>query len=108
VVTKLFGAWDHAVRSSSAVENWHSVLRPFLAVHRHLSADMLAILAVWHNHQLASRGLHKGLSPLMRSGLANAPTDWLAALGYSSASLSCELQPCSMLSLEHKMEGIAA
>ena len=28
VVAKLFGAWDQAVRSSSAVENWHSVLRP--------------------------------------------------------------------------------
>jgi hypothetical protein len=108
VVTKLFGAWDQAVRSSSAVENWHSVLRPFIAVHRHLSADMLAILAVWHNHRLATRGLHKGLSPLIRTGLANAPTDWLAALGYSSASPSCELQPCSMLSHEAQIEDIAA
>ncbi len=85
VVAKLFGAWDQAVRSSSTVENWHSVLRPFIAVHRCLSADMLAILAVWHNHRLASHGLHKGLSPLIRSGWAKESTDWLAALGYSSA-----------------------
>ena len=84
VVSGLLDAWDEAVRSSCAVENWHSILRPFIAVHRHLSADMLAILAVWHNHRVASRGLYKGQSPLMRSGLANEPTDWLDALGYGS------------------------
>lgn len=108
VVAKLFRDWDQAVRSSSAVENWHSVLRPFIAVHRCLSADMLAILAVWHNHRLASRGLHKGLSPLIRSGLDQESTDWLVALGYSSASPSCEQQPCSILSCEPEMENIAA
>jgi hypothetical protein len=108
VVAKLFAAWDQAVRSSSAVENWHSVLRPFIAVHRSLSADMLAILAVWHNHRLASRGLHKGLSPLIRSGLVQESTDWLAALGYPSASLSCELRLCSQLSHEPEIESIAA
>jgi hypothetical protein len=108
VVAKLFGTWDQAVRSSSTVENWHSVLRPFIAVHRCLSADMLAILAVWHNHRLASRGLYKGLSPLIRSGLGTESTDWLTALGYSSASPSCEQQPCSIISCEHKMGDIAA
>ncbi len=101
VAAKLLAAWDQAVRSSSAVENWHSILRPFIAVHRSLSADMLAILAVWHNHRLASRGLHKGLSPLIRSGLES--TDWLAALGYSS-----ELRLCSKLSHEPEIESIAA
>jgi hypothetical protein len=86
MVTKLFEVWDEAVRSSSAVENWHSILRPHLAVHRHLSADLLAILAVWHNHRVAPRGLHQGQSPMMRSGLAKEPTDWLVALGYPPAS----------------------
>ena len=37
VAASLLAAWDDAVRSSSAVENWHSILRPFIAVHRHLS-----------------------------------------------------------------------
>jgi hypothetical protein len=78
-VTELFAAWDQAVRSSSAVENWHSILRPHLAVHRSLSADLLA---VWHNHHVAARGYHLGQSPLMRAGLATQPTDWLVALGY--------------------------
>jgi hypothetical protein len=95
VVRELFAAWDQAVRSSSTVENWHSILRPFIAVHRHLDADVLAILAVWHNHRVAPRGLHKGQSPLMRAGLAKKPTDWLVALGYP-ASPSLGPQPCSI------------
>ena len=82
----LFSAWDQAVRASSAVENWHSVLRPFLAVHRSLSAGMLALLAVWHNHRVAPRGLHKGQSSLQRSGLQEKAMDWLVTLGYPPAS----------------------
>ncbi len=78
----LLAAWDRAVRASSAVENWHSVLRPYLAVHRRLSTGLLALLALWHNHQLAPRGLHQGQSPLMRSGVAPVSNDWLEALGY--------------------------
>ncbi|GCE15354.1 hypothetical protein [Tengunoibacter tsumagoiensis] len=78
----LFTAWDRAVRASSAVENWHSIVRPHLAVHRTLSAGMLALLAVWQNHRIAPRGLHEGLSPLQRTGSTEDQPDWLAALGY--------------------------
>lgn len=79
----LFSAWEQAVRASSAVENWHSVLRPHLAAHRKLSAGLLALLAVWHNHLVAPRGLHEGLSPLQRTGSTASTVHWLAALGYS-------------------------
>jgi hypothetical protein len=75
-------AWATAGRASSAVENWHSILRPHLAVHRTLSPGLLALLAVWHNHRVFSRGVHKGTSPLQLSGMRDAPTDWLVALGY--------------------------
>jgi hypothetical protein len=75
-------AWETAVRASSAVENWHSIVRPHLAVHRRLSPGMLALLAVWHNHRVFTRGVHKGQSPLQLSGMRDAPTDWLVALGY--------------------------
>jgi hypothetical protein len=78
----LLGVWSLAVRASSAVENWHSIVRPHLAVHRSLSAGMLALLAVWHNHRVAPRGLHQGLSPLQRSDLTKDATHWLVALGY--------------------------
>jgi hypothetical protein len=79
---RLLGVWSLGVRASSAVENWHSIVRPHLAVHRSLSAGMLALLAVWHNHRVAPRGLHQGLSPLQRSDRTKRATDWLVALGY--------------------------
>jgi hypothetical protein len=79
-------AWTTAGRASSAVENWHSILRPHLAVHRTLSPGLLALLAVWHNHRVFRRGVHKGSSPAQLSGLIDAPTDWLVALGYPPAS----------------------
>ncbi|HVB10019.1 MAG TPA: hypothetical protein VNM16_06590 [Bacillota bacterium] len=85
----LLNTWDATVRASSLVENWHSLLRPHLAVHRTLSPGLLALLAVYHNHQVASRGAHAGLSPFQRSGLNEAPTDWLVALGYQSAHHAC-------------------
>src|SRR6266702_1175234 len=40
--THLLEGWSRAVRASSAVENWHSIVRPHLAVHRSLSAGLLA------------------------------------------------------------------
>ena len=77
------------MRASSAVETWHSVLRPHLAVHRTLSPGLLALLAVWHNHRVFPRGVHQGQSPLHLSGLIDAPTDWLVALGYPPAEHDC-------------------
>jgi hypothetical protein len=79
---RLLATWNQAVRASSVVENWHSIVRPHLAVHRSLSAGILALLAVWHNHRIAQRGLHQGQSPLMRSGMSQQSHDWLVALGY--------------------------
>jgi hypothetical protein len=78
----LLATWDDAVCVSSAVERWHSILRPHLAVRRTLTTGMLALLAVWHNHRVFTRGIHTGQSPLHLSGMTNAPTDWLVALGY--------------------------
>jgi transposase-like protein len=89
----LLHAWERAPRASSAVENWHSILRPHLAVHRSLSAGLLALLAVWHNHRVFTRGVHKGQSPLHLSGMGEAPTDWLIALGYGSAEAVATVSP---------------
>ncbi|MDQ5853444.1 MAG: hypothetical protein M3380_15505 [Chloroflexota bacterium] len=82
----LLATWDGAARASSAVEGWHSIVRPHLAVHRTLSAGLLALLAVWHNHRVFTRGAHTGASPLQLSGMLDAPRDWLVALGYPPAS----------------------
>lgn len=78
----LLGNWDAAVRVSSAVERRHSILRPHLAIHHSLSAGMVALLAVWHNHRVFTRDIYKGKSPLHLSGTLDAPSDWLVALGY--------------------------
>jgi len=78
----LLATWDGAGRASSAVENWHSIVRPHLAVHRRLSSGLLAVLAVWHNHRVFPRGAHAGASPVQLSGMVEGPTDWLVALGY--------------------------
>lgn len=84
MASRLLAAWEQAVRASSVVENWHSIVRPHLAVHRSLSAGMLSLLAVWHNHRIAPRGLHEGLSPLQRTEASPSTHHWLAALGYSA------------------------
>lgn len=78
----LLASWDDAVRVSSAVERYHSILRPHLTVHRTLNTGMLALIAVWHNHRVFTRGIHKGYNPLHLSGMSDAETDWLVALGY--------------------------
>lgn len=82
--SRLLEAWNQVVRASSVVENWHSIVRPHLAVHRSLSAGMLALLAVWHNHRVAPRGIHVGHSPLQRSGFTQPTGDWLEVLGYAA------------------------
>jgi hypothetical protein len=89
IAGQLLRAWEQAVRASSVVENWHSILRPYLAVHRTLSTALLALLAVWHNHRCAPRGLHQGQSPLQRSGFSELSTDWLVALGYPPVAGTC-------------------
>ena len=89
----LLTGWEQAVRASSAVENWHSIVRPHLAVHRTLSAGMLALLAVWHNHRIAPRGLHEGLSPLQRTG-SNSPRE----IGWQLWAILLSLPDCSKVS----------
>jgi len=97
---RLLDAWSLAVRASSAVENWHSIVRPHLAVHRSLSAGLLAIVAVWHNYRVAPRGVHEGLSPLQRGGMLKHPTDWLVALGYPPAPA---IRPLVVLNDEERL-----
>jgi len=95
----LINAWETAVRASSAVENWHSILRPHLAVHRVLSPGLLALLVVWHNHRAFARGPHAGVSPLHLSGMSDAPADWLVALGYPPLDAHSADQPLTTTAL---------
>ncbi len=58
----------------------------YAAVHRTLTRGRLALLAVWHNHRVFTRDVYTGQSPLHLSGLRDAPSDWLVALGYPPAA----------------------
>jgi hypothetical protein len=89
----LLHAWSSAVRTTSLAESWHSSVRAHVAVHRGLPPGLLALLAVWHNHRVVARGRHAGTSPLQRSGLIDAPTDWLTALGYPPPAAAGTLIP---------------
>jgi transposase-like protein len=97
----LLHSWDDAVRVSSSVERWHSILRPHVAVHRTLTSGMLALLAVWHNHRVFTRGVNKGKSPLHLSGMHDAPTDWLVALGYPPAAAPMPLAQPGAADMAH-------
>lgn len=77
----LLTAWDHAVRARSAVDNEQSMLRPPVAVPRTRSAALLAVLAVWHPHRSAPRGVHAGRSSFQRTDSSASDHQWLAALG---------------------------
>jgi hypothetical protein len=77
----LLAAWDDALRVSTAVESWHSLLRVHLRVQRTLTPGQLALLVVWHTHRVFTRGVHKRHNPLHLSGIADAATDWLVGLG---------------------------
>ena len=76
-------------------ETWHSLLRPHLAVHRARSPGLLALPAVWHNHRVFPRGVHRGQSLLQLSGVAAAPSDWLGARGYPPGELAAVPAPAA-------------
>ncbi|HEY1351295.1 MAG TPA: hypothetical protein VGF67_16865 [Ktedonobacteraceae bacterium] len=84
VASELLATWDQAVRARSAVEHWHRMVRPHVAVHRTLSVGFLSLLAVWHHHRMAPRGFHAGLSPFQRTGTTPSHSPWLTALGSSA------------------------
>jgi hypothetical protein len=70
-------AWASAVRVSGAVERWHSLLRPHLAVHRTLSPGLRALLAVWHKHRVFPRGDQQGHKPLhLSAAFRNYLSGW--------------------------------
>ena len=85
-VRELLSAWDQAERREQLRGELAQCPSSFSELlYRSLPAGMLALLAVWHNHRVAPRGNHEGLSPVQRGGLATQATDWLEALGYPSA-----------------------
>ena len=69
-------------RSSSLVESFNAVLRVAQQAHRHVSDDLLAILALRWNLSPRTSGARRGPSPYARLGVdfANEPRPWYEIL----------------------------
>lgn len=71
-------------RASSAIENLHSVLRPYITVHKRVSQGFLDLFRFYWNTRIRRWGRHKGTSALeLLTG--NTHADWLTLLGFPPA-----------------------
>lgn len=68
-------------RASSAIENFNSVLRPYLHVHKSVSQGFLDLFRAWRNLRTRAWGRHKGTSA-HELVTGEKVTDWLSMLGY--------------------------
>lgn len=71
-------------RASSAIENLHSVLRPYITVHKRVSQGFLDLFRFYWNTRIRRWGRHKGSSALeLMTGCQH--DDWLTLLGFPPA-----------------------
>lgn len=71
-------------RASSAIENLHSVLRPYITVHKRVSQGFLDLFRFYWNTRIRRWGRHKGTSALeLMTGSKH--DDWLTVLGFPPA-----------------------
>ncbi len=72
-------------RASSAIENVHSVLRPYIRVHKRVSPGFLDLFSFYWNTRKRRWGRHKGTSALEVLTGESHP-DWLTMLGFPPAA----------------------
>lgn len=78
---------DQRERASSAVENFNSVLRPYLFVHKSVEQNFLKLFQYYWNMRTRQWGRRKGTSAYEQ--LTAVPvSDWLAMLGYPCPTVS--------------------
>jgi len=78
-IAKMKPAETTKVNLFASEEQWPELIKP---VQMAWDTKGRLWVAVWHNYQVAPRGLHMGVSPLQRSGIIHQETDWLLVLGY--------------------------
>jgi hypothetical protein len=87
--------WCHQVhtllewvqRTSSAVENINSILKPLLARKKHFGSveslsRFVALFVLWHNLRVFKEGKREGHSPFDLLGIDLGEKDWRTLLGY--------------------------
>ena len=73
---------EHRYRASSAIENVHRILRPYLEKHCRVSEDFLALFHFFWNRRIRSFGKHKGSAAFDMLRGCVSEEDWLSQLGY--------------------------
>ncbi len=68
-------------RASSAIEGFNAALRPYLYVHKGVTAGFLELFRAYYNLRTRRWGRHKGTSAHQLLGSGNS-VDWLTELGY--------------------------
>jgi hypothetical protein len=72
---------EHHHRASSAIEGFNAALRPFLYVHKGVSAGFLELFRARHNLRTRRWGRHQG-SSAHQCLTGERVEDWLSVLGY--------------------------
>jgi len=80
LLQQVLGLWQQRHRASSAIEGFNASLRPYLYVHKGVSAGFLALYQAYYNLRTRRWGRHKKTSAYqVLSGHTNS--DWLTMLG---------------------------
>ena len=82
IVDKVCSILDNRYRASSAIENVHSVLRPYLELQCRVSQDFLALFQFFWNQRIRKSGKYKGTSAFGLLTGCEPEEDWLTQLGY--------------------------
>ena len=82
IFSRVYEILESRYRASSAIENVHRILRPYLEKQCRVSEDFLELFQFYWNRRIRSFGKHKGSSALdMLRGCVSSE-DWLCQLGY--------------------------
>lgn len=80
-IKAVFPVLEKRERASSAIENFNSVLRPYLVVHKNVQQNFLDLFGYYWNMRIREWGKGKGTSAYEQLSGVRA-TDWLETLGY--------------------------
>lgn len=83
----VFQLFSSIQRTSSAVENINSILKPMIRSKKHFGSSQnmeyfVALFALWHNLRRFKEGKRKGKSPFDILGIQIESDDWRTLLGY--------------------------
>ena len=82
IFDKVCSILDNRYRASSAIENVHSVLRPYLELQCRVSQDFLDLFQFYWNQRIRKSGKYKGTSAFGLLTGCEPEEDWLTRLGY--------------------------